>query len=114
MTTSHNWLRKYPKDLVAAIIRTAEKQHSQVYIVGGTVRDLLLGILPQDLDLAVNKDCVSFTENLASLSGGTFVLLDADNGVGRERLFYLMLIMELVVLSGKDMLLMLPNSGIVQ
>jgi poly(A) polymerase len=83
MTTSHNWLRKYPKDLVAAIIRTAEKQHSQVYIVGGTVRDLLLGILPQDLDLAVNKDGVSFTENLASLSGGTFVLLDADNGVGR-------------------------------
>ncbi|MCK5192324.1 MAG: CCA tRNA nucleotidyltransferase, partial [Desulfobulbaceae bacterium] len=83
MTTSHNWLRKYPEDLVAAITRTAEKQRSQVYIVGGTVRDWLRGILARDLDLAVNKDGISFAENLASLSGGTFVLLDADNGVGR-------------------------------
>lgn len=83
MTTSHNWLRKYPEDLVAAITRTAEKQRSQVYIVGGTVRDWLLGILARDLDLAVDKDGISFAENLASLSGGTFVLLDADNGVGR-------------------------------
>jgi len=83
MTTSHNWLGKYPEDLVSAIIRTAEKQCSQVYIVGGTVRDWLLGILARDLDLAVDKDGISFAENLASLSGGTFVLLDVDNGVGR-------------------------------
>jgi poly(A) polymerase len=83
MITSHNWLVKYPADLVSVITRTAEKQCSQVYIVGGTVRDWLLGILARDLDLAVDKDGVLFAEKLASLSGGTFVLLDADNGVGR-------------------------------
>jgi poly(A) polymerase len=82
-TASHNWLVKYPVDLVSAITRTAEKHGSQVYIVGGTVRDWLLGILARDLDLAVEKDGILFAENLASLSGGTFVLLDADNGVGR-------------------------------
>lgn len=44
---------KLPKD-VLNIIRTIECEGFEAYVVGGSIRDLLLGIIPLDWDLASN------------------------------------------------------------
>ena len=46
------------------------------YIVGGFLRDTLLGGATNDLDLAVKGDARSIARDLAMETGGTFVLLD--------------------------------------
>ncbi len=47
------------------ITRAAESEGCQVYLVGGCIRDMLLGLsLPADLDLAVTPDALSFARRL--------------------------------------------------
>jgi poly(A) polymerase len=43
-----------PKDFATSIIRTLRQQGFQAYLVGGCVRDLLLGLEPKDYDVATN------------------------------------------------------------
>jgi tRNA nucleotidyltransferase/poly(A) polymerase len=47
----------------------------QVYLVGGSVRDLLLGRRPLDLDLAVAGNPLTFAQRLAAHTGGRLVPL---------------------------------------
>ena len=54
----------------------AADRHLQVYLVGGTVRELLLGREIHDLDLAVSRQTLDLARALAAALGGTFVLLD--------------------------------------
>ena len=58
----------------------AAARHLEIYLVGGTVRELLLGREIHDLDLAVSRQTLDLAAALASTLGGTFVLLD-----GKER-----------------------------
>ena len=53
------------------------------YLVGGSLRDLLLDRPLADLDLAVPGDAPAFARTLADRLGGHFVLLDAERGVAR-------------------------------
>ena len=46
-----------------------------VFIVGGSIRDLLLGRMPIDYDLAVAIDPENFAQRLASNTGGRLVVL---------------------------------------
>jgi poly(A) polymerase len=55
----------------------AAARRLQVYLVGGTVRELLLGLEIHDLDLAVSHQTLDLAQALAVALGGTFVLLDA-------------------------------------
>jgi poly(A) polymerase len=48
----------------------------QVYLVGGSVRELALGRGIQDLDLAVSAQTLELARDLATGLGGTYVLLD--------------------------------------
>jgi len=54
-----------------------------VYLVGGTVRDLLLGRRPADLDLTVCCHARAWAGELARLSGGTYVELGRDEDAAR-------------------------------
>jgi poly(A) polymerase len=54
-----------------------------VYLVGGFVRDALLGRATADIDLAVARDGVEVAQKIADALGGRFVLLDRVNRVGR-------------------------------
>ena len=83
MAAEKNWLNRYPEELIAAIKNIATKSQNDVYVVGGTVRDWLQGIIARDLDLAVMENGVAFAQNLAVKLGRTFVLLDSKEGVGR-------------------------------
>ncbi|MFZ5449085.1 MAG: CCA tRNA nucleotidyltransferase [Thermodesulfobacteriota bacterium] len=55
----------------------------QVYLVGGSVRELALGRPIQDLDLAVSAQTLELARDLANGLGGTYVLLDEAEGTSR-------------------------------
>ncbi|MEW6658209.1 MAG: HD domain-containing protein [Thermodesulfobacteriota bacterium] len=55
----------------------------QVYLVGGTVRELALGRPAPDLDLAVSARTLDLARDLAQALGGTFVLLDEAERTAR-------------------------------
>jgi tRNA nucleotidyltransferase (CCA-adding enzyme) len=56
--------------LLRVIAGLAAARQAPLYIVGGCVRDLLLGIPATDLDLVVEGDAISLAQALASQSGG--------------------------------------------
>src|SRR5207245_9987062 len=71
-----------------AVARIGE-DYEGVYLVGGTVRDILLGAPNFDVDVAVEGDAVAFAEALADALGGrarahtkfgTAVVLYDDDG----------------------------------
>lgn len=53
------------------------------YLVGGFVRDRLLGRPTQDIDIAVTASAPAVARRLADALKGKFVLLDDENGVAR-------------------------------
>ncbi|MDP3879919.1 MAG: HD domain-containing protein [Dehalococcoidales bacterium] len=53
------------------------------YIVGGLVRDALLGRDTADIDLAVAPDALEIAPRVAGALGGKYVLLDRENRIGR-------------------------------
>ncbi len=63
-------------DLVALlrhVVFAAEQQGARIYVVGGTVRDMLLDRPRGDLDLVVEGDAVLLVQALAAVHGGTLV-----------------------------------------
>jgi poly(A) polymerase len=61
----------------------AARRQLQVFLVGGTVRELALGRTAPDLDLAVSADTLELGRELAAGLGGTFVLLDEKERTAR-------------------------------
>ncbi|MFQ5691978.1 MAG: CBS domain-containing protein [Nitrospinota bacterium] len=64
---------RLPKPLFALLERAAgvsEEMGFAVYVVGGFVRDLLLGIENLDVDLVVEGDGIAFARRLAEAEGG--------------------------------------------
>lgn len=57
----------------------------KAYLVGGVVRDVLLGRETADVDIAIAADALEIAPRLASALGGKYVLLrkDEENRVGR-------------------------------
>lgn len=53
------------------------------YLVGGLVRDLFLERKTADIDIAVPCDALKVAQAIASLMGGTYVLLHEENRIGR-------------------------------
>lgn len=53
------------------------------YLVGGQLRDVLLGRPTADTDLAVPEGGLAHARAIAASSGGAFVALDAERDVGR-------------------------------
>ncbi len=59
-------------------------EHSATgWLVGGYVRDLLLGLPSHDIDLAVEGHALALARELADRSGGSFVMLDAATDSAR-------------------------------
>lgn len=56
---------------------------NNAYIVGGTVRDVLRGKQPDDIDIVVSGDSEAFSERLAGETSGILFPLDKDRGVFR-------------------------------
>jgi tRNA nucleotidyltransferase (CCA-adding enzyme) len=66
-------LNKIPVELKALISKMREQALScnlKVYLVGGFVRDLILGVKNLDLDIAVEGDGIKFAESFSNLQEG--------------------------------------------
>jgi len=64
--TASPWVQR----LLGAIRKVADAQDVPVYLVGGMVRDLLLGRPNEDVDLVVEGDGIAFAGALADAVGG--------------------------------------------
>lgn len=69
--------------LLATVSALLDKQGIKSYLVGGFVRDLLLGRKTADIDIAVAADALKTAHRIADTLGGKFILLDEVNKVGR-------------------------------
>lgn len=69
--------------LLTKISNFLTEQDIQSYVVGGLVRDLLLGRETADIDIAIEADAVEIAPRVATALGGKYVLLDEVNRVGR-------------------------------
>jgi len=61
------YLSKLPNQLQKLILELAElaqRKHFSIYLVGGFVRDLLLGVRNLDLDIVVEQDGIAFAEEV--------------------------------------------------
>jgi len=65
------------------IQQLAQKRKVAVYLVGGFLRDRLLGIEKWDFDFAVEKNAIPFARSFADQIKGAFILLDQENGCAR-------------------------------
>ncbi|MFB0559532.1 MAG: CCA tRNA nucleotidyltransferase [Dehalococcoidales bacterium] len=59
------------------------EQNVKSYLVGGFVRDVLLGRDTVDIDIAVASDVLKIAPRVAAALGGKYVLLDEANRIGR-------------------------------
>ena len=71
--------------LLELFIDFAEKQGiaDNVFIVGGAVRDILLGNELKDIDISVKGDAINIAKRFAQEIDGSFVLLDKELGIAR-------------------------------
>jgi len=69
--------------LLKTIQRLIAAEGIPAFLVGGFVRDLLLGRDTADIDIAVGADARETARKIAAALGGKYISLDAENGVGR-------------------------------
>jgi poly(A) polymerase len=75
-------------NLLKTIQSTLAPSLENVYLVGGIVRDLVLGNQTQDIDLVTNSDSLLTTRVLANRFHGDFYPLNSDRGIGRALIKY--------------------------
>jgi poly(A) polymerase len=81
---SHTILSKLPKrSLLQAILDLARSESIRLYIVGGTVRDIILGRKIYDVDFAMSGDAISFAKKLAELTKAKAIILDEIHNSAR-------------------------------
>jgi putative nucleotidyltransferase with HDIG domain len=68
---------------LAKIAHLLNIRKKQGYIVGGFIRDWLLGRKTNDIDIAVNDDAITIAREVAGEIGGKFILLDDVNDIAR-------------------------------
>jgi putative nucleotidyltransferase with HDIG domain len=68
---------------IAEVSRLLIQKGYQSYIVGGFIRDCLLGRQTNDVDIAVDGDAVTVARKIARAMKGKFVLLDEINSIAR-------------------------------
>ena len=74
---------RYMRPALTTLASLAGDLGIEAYVVGGSVRDVLLQRLPVDLDLAVNHDAFAFARRAAETLGGHYVELDDERSVAR-------------------------------
>jgi poly(A) polymerase len=69
--------------LLTTISQFLKEQGIQSYLVGGFVRDIILGRDTADVDIAIAADALAIAPKIAAKLGGRYIPLDEENGVGR-------------------------------
>ncbi|MFQ5997446.1 MAG: CCA tRNA nucleotidyltransferase [Dehalococcoidales bacterium] len=69
--------------LLTRVSQFLTEQGIKSYLIGGLVRDMLLGRDTADIDIAVAADALEVAPRVAKALGGKYVLLDEVNRIGR-------------------------------
>src|SRR5579859_2500290 len=91
--------------LLQRLQRFCQEQAIECYLVGGSLRDLLLGRAPQDLDLVIPGDAAPVARRLADVLAGDFAALGPEKAVWRVILpatFSGKLFIDVATLRGRD------------
>jgi len=80
MNASFNPLRFSP---LVEKVRLALPQGAPIYLVGGAVRDMLIGRFSHDLDFAIPQKAIPTSRRLAKSLGADFFPLDPERDTGR-------------------------------
>jgi poly(A) polymerase len=85
LTMENSRLVKSPdaSRLLSQISRLLDKKNIPAFIVGGFVRDMLLGHATADIDIAVAADAPEIAREVAAALGASYVELDDINRIGR-------------------------------
>jgi len=75
------WMQRTP--FCREVIQYARRFPVPTFLVGGTIRDALLGLSSKDIDLAVAGSAVSLARRLADELKGAFVPMDLEHDVAR-------------------------------
>jgi poly(A) polymerase len=78
-----DFLLDYPEKLCQILATVMSEYQVAMYVAGGSVRDWLMGALPQDLDLTVSRDAFGCARSVARYLGAAFVPLDEKEDVAR-------------------------------
>ncbi len=81
--SSKTWLDLLSSNTIASLAKFAARESVSLYLVGGTVRDLLLGREMEDLDFAVDGDAIDFAQKFAKFAKARFVPLDEEHDTAR-------------------------------
>ena len=73
------------------LTRVADILPKDSYLVGGTVRDLLLNKAPRDIDLLVKGEANLYAQKLAEVLGGNFFGFEKENLPLREKVYTVLL-----------------------
>lgn len=69
--------------LIEQVVTYCTSHDVDAYLVGGYVRDKLIGRIPKDIDIAVDSDVAEFGLSLAQFLGGTYVPVDLPRHIVR-------------------------------
>jgi len=72
---------KYFREIVSFLKQ--KNLYEKSYLVGGSVRDLLLQKPLKDIDFAIKTDTIKLAREFARQTNGSFVLLDEFFSIGR-------------------------------
>lgn len=73
MTTVTNALPKSSQRFITQISQIAHDQNIKLYIVGGIVRDFLIGCHSTDIDLLVSGDAIMLAQSIVKQLGGSMI-----------------------------------------
>ncbi len=68
---------------IRSLKKLSQKEKKRVFLIGGFLRDSLLGRSSRDLDFTLEKDAIKLAGKFARTIRGVFVLLDEDFGCAR-------------------------------
>ena len=71
------------RGLLAHLAAIARKEQAPLYLTGGTVRDILMGRRPADIDLTLREGGRRWAAELCRLTGGSYVPLGKEEDAAR-------------------------------
>ncbi len=74
-------LEQHP--LIGRLFDLATRQGQVIYLVGGSIRDLLLSRPIHDLDIAIDGDGLVWARRVANALGGAYMAMDVERRTGR-------------------------------
>ena len=92
------------RELLLSLLRLAESEDIRLYVVGGTVRDIILGRPIYDVDFALSGDAISFTEKFAQIAGAKAIVLDEEQKSARAIFYHGELYMDFNSIRGENVI----------